>query len=277
MQQSRMLFTRPSLLSLLLLAVYSGSLISCSDDPEPVDETGELTCLPTTAARIDGKFFDYYYDDGDNLTRIELRDGTSISTRYTVQYDGDKVKQLLIDNIAKNEKGAKYELVYAASGKPTEVLVYTVQTDSEPSTRIEFTHDDAGRIASKKYFTEGVWTHTVRYEYTTDGNVQKMFITKASGDEFLASEFTSYDDKKRFYSASAELTLLEVYLFDYEPSVNNALTQVMHANLSSVYTPAKEIIFTLTYEENNNVKSLQNNTNFAANTILFSSMTYQCK
>jgi hypothetical protein len=277
MQQSRMLFTRPSLLSLLLLAVYSGSLISCSDDPEPVDETGELTCLPTTAARIDGKFFDYYYDDGDNLTRIELRDGTSISTRYTVQYDGDKVKQLLIDNIAKNEKGAKYELVYAASGKPTEVLVYTVQTDSEPSTRIEFTHDDAGRIASKKYFTEGVWTHTVRYEYTTDGNVQKMFITKASGDEFLASEFTSYDDKKRFYSASAELTLLEVYLFDYEPSVNNALTQVMHANLSSVYTPAKEIIFTLTYEENNYVKSLQNNTNFAANTILFSSMTYQCK
>jgi hypothetical protein len=277
MQQSRMLFTRPSLLSLLLLAVYSGSLISCSDDPEPVDETGELTCLPTTAARIDGKFFDYYYDDGDNLTRIELRDGTSISTRYTVQYDGDKVKQLLIDNIAKNEKGAKYELVYAASGKPTEVLVYTVQTDSEPSTRIEFTHDDAGRIASKKYFTEGVWTHTVRYEYTTDGNVQKMFITKASGDEFLASEFTSYDDKKRFYSASAELTLLEVYLFDYEPSVNNALTQVMHANLSSVYTPAKEIIFTLSYEENNYVKSLQNNTNFAANTILFSSMTYQCK
>jgi hypothetical protein len=277
MQQSRMLFTRPSLLSLLLLAVYSGSLISCSDDPEPVDETGELTCLPTTAARIDGKFFDYYYDDGDNLTRIELRDGTSISTRYTVHYDGDKVKQLLIDNIAKNEKGAKYELVYAASGKPTEVLVYTVQTDSEPSTRIEFTHDDAGRIASKKYFTEGVWTHTVRYEYTTDGNVQKMFITKASGDEFLASEFTSYDNKKRFYSASAELTLLEVYLFDYEPSVNNALTQVMHANLSSVYTPAKEIIFTLTYEENNYVKSLQNNTNFAANTILFSSMTYQCK
>jgi hypothetical protein len=277
MQQSRMLFTRPSLLSLLLLAVYAGSLISCSDDPEPVDETGELTCLPTTAARIDGKFFDYYYDDGDNLTRIELRDGTSISTRYTVQYDGDKVKQLLIDNIAKNEKGAKYELVYAASGKPTEELVYTVQTDSEPSTRIEFTHDDAGRIASKKYFTEGVWTHTVRYEYTTDGNVQKMFITKASGDEFLASEFTSYDDKKRFYSASAELTLLEVYLFDYEPSVNNALTQVMHANLSSVYTPAKEIIFTLTYEENNYVKSLQNNTNFAANTILFSSMTYQCK
>jgi hypothetical protein len=277
MQQSRMLFTRPSLLSLLLLGVYSGSLISCSDDPEPVDETGELTCLPTTAARIDGKFFDYYYDDGDNLTRIELRDGTSISTRYTVQYDGDKVKQLLADNIAKNEKGAKYELVYAANGKPTELLVYTVQTDSEPSTRIEFTHDDAGRIATKKYFTEGVWTHTVRYEYTTDGNVQKMFITKASGDEFLASEFTSYDDKKRFYSASPELALLEVYLFDYEPSINNALTQIMHANLSSVYTPAKEIIFTLTYEENNYVKSLQNNTNFAANTILFSSMTYQCK
>jgi hypothetical protein len=277
MQQSRMLFTRPSLLSLLVFAIYSASLISCSDDPEPDEETDKLSCLPATAARIDGKFFDYYYyGENDNLTKIELRSGTSISTRYTVQYEGDKVKYVLVDYVAKNEMGAKYELVYDGNGKPTEAIIYTVQTDSEPSSRIEFTHDDAGRIATKKYFVDGVWTYAVRYEYA-NGNVQKMFITKSDVAEYLASEFTSYDDKKRFFSTSEELTLLELYLFDYEPSANNALTQVMHADLSSVYTPAKQINFTVTYDENNYVKSLQNETNFATNTILFSSMTYQCK
>jgi hypothetical protein len=276
MQQSRMLFTRPSLLSLLLFVTYSASLISCSDDPEPGEETEKLSCLPATAARIDGKFFDYYYDESDNLMKIELRSGTSISTRYTVQYEGDKVKAVLVDYVAKNEKGTKYELVYNGNGQPSEVIIYTVQTDTEPSSRIEFTHDDAGRIATKKYFVDGIWTATVRYEYA-NGNVQKMFITKPAADEYLASEFTSYDDKKRFFSESAELTFIEFYLFDYDPSTNNALTQVMHADFSSVYTPAKQINFTVTYDENNYVKSLQNETNFAANTILFSSMTYQCK
>jgi hypothetical protein len=271
-----MLFTRPSLLSLLLFVIYSASLISCSDDPEPGEETEKLSCLPATAARIDGKFFDYYYDESDNLMKIELRSGTSISTRYTVQYEGDKVKAVLVDYVAKNEKGTKYELVYNGNGQPSEVIIYTVQTDTEPSSRIEFTHDDAGRIATKKYFVDGIWTATVRYEYA-NGNVQKMFIIKPAGDEYLASEFTSYDDKKRFFSESAELTFIEFYLFDYDPSTNNALTQVMYADFSSVYTPAKQINFTVTYDENNYVKSLQNQTNFAANTILFSSMTYQCK
>jgi hypothetical protein len=271
-----MLFTRPSLLSLLLIALYSASLISCGDDPEPIEETEKLSCLPVTAARVDGKFFDYYYDENDNLTKIELRSGSSISTRYSVQYEGDKVKYVLVDYVAKNEMGTKYELVYDGNGKPTEALIYTVQTDNEPSSRIEFTHDDAGRIATKKYFVDGIWTYAVRYEYA-NGNVQKMFITKSDAAEYLASEFTSYDDKKRFFSASAELTLLEFYLFDYEPSTNNALTQVMHADFSSVYTPAKQINFTMTYDENNYVTSLQNETNFASNTILFSSMTYQCK
>jgi hypothetical protein len=274
MQQSRMLFARPSLFSLLLFAIYSTSLISCSDDPEPAEEP---SCLPTTAARVDGTFFDYYYDENYELTKIELRSGTSISTRYMIQYEESKIKHVLTDYVTKNEKGAKYELMYDTNGKPTELLIYTVQTDTEPYTRTEFTHDDAGRISTKKYFAGGIWIHTVRYEYTSNGNVQKMFITKAETEEYLASEFTSYDDKKRFFSASAELTLLELYLFDYEPSINNTLTQVMHADLSSVYDPAKQINFTMTYDQNNYVNSLQNETNFASNTILFSSMTYQCK
>jgi YD repeat-containing protein len=256
-------------------------VVSCSDDPEPDvndDEDSELSCLPKAATKLDGKVFDYTYNGDDRLTKIELRDGSTISERYTVEYEGEVVKNVLFDDVVNQEPGQRYQINYDGTGKPTEVLIFNSHTDTDvvPNKRIEFTHNDAGRIATKKYFTDGVWMHTVRYEYTSASNVQKLFITTPSKAEYLASEFPSYDDKKRFYSASHELTLIEVYLFDYEPSVNNALKHIIYANVASTFTPAKELDYTMTYE-NNYVTSLKNGTTSANNTILFQSMTYQCE
>jgi hypothetical protein len=266
-------------LRLFMFALWSTLAVSCSDEPEPEannDEGSGLSCIPTTATRLDGKFFDYTYDENGKLTKIELRSGSTISDRYSVQYEGNVVKNVLVDDIVNQEARQKYEIVYGDGGKPAEVKIFNVQTDVEATKRIEFTHDNAGRIATKKYHTSGVWTHTVRYEYSGEGNVQKVFITKPATEEYLASEFPAYDDKKRFYSASPELTVLELYLFDYEPSVNNALKHIIHADLSSTYSPAKDIDYSLTYE-NEYVKSLDNETSFANNTILFQSMTYDCE
>ncbi len=281
MEKSSSLFSKTTLRSLFFIfSVYTALLVACSDEPEPEIEETEgpgLSCLPIKAKKLDANVFDYTYDGNNKLTKFELSGGTFILDRYSLEYEGDVVRRVVVDHVHNQEPGPKYEIIYGDNGRPSEVHYYFVSTDAELHTRIVFTHDNSGRIVTKEYYTDGVWKHTMRYEYNSAGNVAKKFITKIGKAEYLATEFLSYDDKKRFFSASPELTLLELYLFDYEPSINNVLKQLIYADVSTTYTPYLEVDFTVSYDENNYVKSLNNQDGTAANTILFLSMQYQCE
>jgi hypothetical protein len=122
-----------------------------------------------------------------------------------------------------------------------------------------------------------VLIRSTRYEYTTDNNVSKIYYIQNSGaPETIGAEFLSFDSHQRFFAGSPDLSLVEIYNFDYEPSVNNLLSLKLYATPGATYATAQNIDFTITYNGKGFVESI-NTSFYASPKFTFNRMNYSCR
>ncbi len=270
-------FYRSTLCSILMLLIIVILFAGCGDDPVP-----EPNCLPVKAAvAFSGQYYFYEYNDAGKLTEFTRRSGeVFIAERYAVEYSGDRVSalQIMLPLGETEVPGPVYKIIYGSDNKPKEVQYFTDKSAPDPVNTLKFTHDNSGRISKREFFTYTASMGYNRYEYNDDNNVSKVFHKQIIGDdEVLGSEYLSFDDKKRFFAGSPELTLLELYVFNYEPSVNNVLTEKIHATRNETYTPAGNITYSLSYDEKGNVSRLTSTAFQPIATLIFQKMDYECK
>lgn len=194
------------------------------------DEEITVPCLPLSLTSF-GEDIRYEYDDNDKLISISYysQGGSFAKRKVVTSYISGRLSGAIdkaIDPDGTEILINKYDLEYVGD-KPAKLLV---GLNADARQTIKFSYDTKGRLVLRTREFGSMITKT-RYEYNDKDNVVKIFYTSPGTTvEVLGAENTSFDDKARFYTGSKELELLNVFVFDYEPSKNNKLQSIISWN-----------------------------------------------
>ncbi|SHH63648.1 hypothetical protein SAMN04488109_4754 [Chryseolinea serpens] len=192
------------------------------------------TCLPTHMIRL----FDslaFTYDASDRPTTLQYWSGDVMRQQYVMTYGGHVTKcTRWQDNVEKES----FSFIYDILGKPVARLRLVSGIATGDSAL--YSHDEAGRLVQMEFRSNGVFQRRTRYEYDGDNNVRKIYKQTGDKRERIVFEHLSFDRRKRFFGYSPELAIVEIYLLEAEPSVNN-VTQL------NIYYPTPEDVYPLPY------------------------------
>lgn len=270
-------------LPLIILAV----LIASCNDEDVADN-----CLPQALVMSNvGDSVAYHYNDQQKLIGIYRYRTGYVFRKTEITYDFGKILTVVeSSNYANTEfrTDRTYHFDYGTDGLPSKLSGYDID---EGGTRwyTEFTHDSNKRLvkAVQTVLLNG-WAETILdggyiYEYNDKGNVSTItYIIKANSDgdrkEVLARENLTFDNSSLLHAWSAELTMLDVYLYNEVPNANNVLS-------SKIYRPAyysensvpTSLTFTLTYDKHGKVTGNHYSGSIPEfGDLIFSEAVYQC-
>jgi len=258
-----------SIFSFVLVVI----LAQCSGNDEAT-----AICLPAVVFTGSDSIF-YVYDGTNRLAEIQIMDGKTLAERYAMTYAEGKLTQCThsFPQVSGPDRVAEtFMLTYGSNGKPA---TRTYAYGSFPAFEtIVYSYDEKDRLTQRvtKSFDSPIMS--TRYEYNGD-NVSKIYYVQAPGDdEILGAELLSFDNHKRFFAGSPDLTLVETYIFNYEPSVNNVLTMTITATPGTTYGTPFSYTFQMGYNEQGYVKSIHNvSSGYIFPIFTFSQMNYTCR
>jgi len=173
-------------------------------------------CLPTSMIQ----FFDslvFTYDADHRPTALQYWSDDVVHQEYVMGYAGGQLSQCtrLLDNVEQES----FSFIYGSLGKPIMRLrrVNGVATGDSAL----YLHDEDGRLVQMDFRSNGVFQRRTRYEYNDDNNVHKVYQKTGDARERIVFEYLLFDRIKRFFAYSPELTIVEIYLLETEPSLNN--------------------------------------------------------
>jgi len=195
------------------------------------DAPFKKTCLPTHMIQFDSLAFTY--DADHRPTALQYWRGDGLYQQYVMAYAGGQLSQCT--RLLEDVEQESFSFVYGSSGKPVTRVrrVHGVATGDS----VLYAHDADGRLVQMDFRSNGVFERRTRYEYHDDNNVHKIFQQTGDAPERIVFEYLSFDRMKRFFAYSPELTIVEIYLLETEPSLNN----VFRFN----YYPPPEDVFPL--------------------------------
>jgi hypothetical protein len=252
-------------------AILLVAAISCSsdNDPHPSDR-----CVPQTLWAY-GDSIVYDYAANGKLKKILYHVNKTIVKSEALEYDN---KQRLSKVVRKYESQTMpyqtVQIVYDSNDKPERLNWWRSNTDSAPLVT-NITHDDQGRLSIKS----GPLNRLFRYEYDQNDNVAKVFGHDIiNGGEVLARENHTFDNKKKFYANSADLKILNEYIFDHDPSQNNALTATIYYPYPNTKfnTPAN-VTFTTLYDDDGLITNKNNQQATDVGEFIFNFCKYKCE
>jgi len=174
------------------------------------------TCLPTHMMLLWDSLA-FTYDADHRPTALQYWSDDGMHRQYVMAYAGGHLDQCtrLLDNVEQES----FSFIYGRLGKPVTRLrlVNGVATGDSAI----YSHDAAGRLVQMDFRSNGVFKRHTRYEYNEDNNVRKIYQQTGNTHERIVFEHLSFDRMKRFFSYSPELTIVEIYLLETEPSLNN--------------------------------------------------------
>jgi hypothetical protein len=228
------------------------------------------TCLPTHMIRFDSLAFTY--DANNRPTTIQYWNGDVMRQQYVMAYGGHGIKCTRWQDNVERES---FSFINDVPGKPIARvrLVKGVTTGDS----VFYSHDEAGRLVQMEFRSNGVFQRRTRYEYNGDNNVRKIFRQTANKRERILFEHLSFDQRKRFFGYSPELAIVEIYLFEAEPSVNNVTRlNLYYPTPDDVYPLPSLIEYYMGYTPDTLVS--QSHDFFTYDTLLteFSNVSYVC-
>ncbi|HEV8513209.1 MAG TPA: hypothetical protein VGQ59_08020 [Cyclobacteriaceae bacterium] len=238
-------------------------------------------CLLTSLATAYGKY-NYLYTGDKRLSEIQhvLSDPTTPYEQWKMGYTNG-----LLTTVS-------YYIQYSGSVTP---VVYTFEygPNNKPSkltqsqgtyllSTITYKYDTKDRLVMGEENLGGGVAFTFKYEYGVDNNVSKKYMATYSNALALAAVHHTYDNRERFFAASPDLTLVEIYLFKYDPSVSNLIASTVYfdATAYSQTTFSPYLAQTFTYAQNGYITSIINEASGQYNyswLFTFYGATYSCK
>lgn len=255
------------------LIILSGS---CSDDEKA------LTCSPSNA-RIGRDSIVYQYNASTRLTAmLHFEYGRRLTRRDDIKYDANgRPNEVVSAHILSDGEVRIFEthkLLYASDGKPSSLNSWTGSTATGDPFVTTFTHDTKGRLSVREMVLFPGVTRTYRYEYDTKDNVTIVFFRDySSTEEVLGQQYTAFDSYERFFAGSDALTLIDLYVYGYEPSRNNKTRAIItYINPSTWFSVPVTVNYTMTYDDQGFVNSLSSDS-FSAGDTPFYSINYECR
>ena len=268
---------RHRLLSILAFNIFgivlAFSLSQCGGNDE---ETA--ICSPANVVSTARDSIVYAYDGSNRLAEIQTMDGNDVVERYVMTYTDGKLTECAhrFSFVGSPDFTAgTFKFTYSSNGKPA---TRTFVQGSGPVFQIVlYSYDEKGRLVNREVTVSGNTIMSTRYEYSGD-NVSKIYYVQSIGtDEILGAELLTLDNHKRFFAGSADLTLVETYIFDYEPSVNNVLTMKLYATPGVTYGTPFSYTFQVGYNEQGLVKSIGGSSGYPFPIFTFFLMNYTCR
>ncbi len=176
-----------------------------------------------------GKLADITKYDGDN----------SISERWTYSYDG---KKQIIEVMPTNRQPYRVEKVFDNEGRL--LSDKQIGQDKQEMRRVEFTYDQAGRVATEAEFYGGKPRSFQRYRYDTNGQLLEVKQRRPDGQE-LESNAYKYDK---------DGNLVEERWIDKDPKLVSTKVSEFEASgdmvrMESYYAPYRyRVMYTYKYE-----------------------------
>lgn len=209
-------------------------------------------CKPAYVRSFSGDSVVYNYDATNRLTSISYFDHYSPNVQFQDNLELDvagNVIGLQKIFVPSGRVDQSFKLSYSA-GKPDTLKTWSGPSNSEFYSFTAFKYDDKGRLIERhsgSSMTASI-SNRYRYEYNEDGNVSKTFFTFMDNPEFLGWENTSFDKYPRFFSGSKELETVNIFMYNYDPSINNKLTATYNAaNPQLTFSEPVDVAFTATY------------------------------
>ena len=177
-----------------------------------------------------GKLADITKYDGDN----------SISERWTYSYDG---KKQIIEVMPKNRQSYRVEKLYDNDGRL--LSDKQIAQDKEELRRVEFTYDQAGRVATESEYYGGKLRSVQRYNYDSSGQLLEVMQRMAEGQE-LESNSYRYD---------SDGNLVEERWIDKDPKLVSTKVSEFESGgdmvrMESYYAPYRyRVMYTYKYEK----------------------------
>jgi hypothetical protein len=269
---------RHHLLSILAFNIFgivlSVGLLQCGGG----DDEKTAICSPANVVVSGGDSIVYVYDNSNRLAEIQTMDGNTVAERYVMTYTDGKLTACahkFFQGSSPDLTVGTFKFTYGSNGKPA---TRTFETGSGPVFEIVlYSYDEKGRLVNRQVTVSGNTMMSTRYEYSGD-NVSKIYYVQTiGGDEILGAELLTLDNHKRFFAGSADLTLVETYVFNYEPSVNNVLTMKLYATPGTTYGAPFSYTFQVGYNEQGLVKSIGSSSGYPFPIFTFFQMSYTCR
>jgi hypothetical protein len=267
-----------------LCIVLALALMTCNSGDEEIVEkpnTEELgTCLPVQISVYKGvDSVAILYNDTNRLTEMQFfGTGSNIRARCVMTYADDKLATFT--KLYPTKEGVEvvfqtYTFAYNTHGKPSTVTVD--YGDGNSAEIITYAYDERDRLINREFKSHGNLTLNVRYEYSGN-NVSKTFLTRGRGaTEILSEELLSFDSHSRFFSGSADLTLVLIYILNWDPSLNNLRAEKIYATVNDNYAPPLDVHYDMTYDDHGYVQSLTDNDSYHDYTLNFRQVVYKCE
>ncbi|SHH57275.1 hypothetical protein SAMN04488109_4425 [Chryseolinea serpens] len=266
------------LLSPVALSIFSFVLVvvlsQCSSDD---DKTS--ICSPANVFTGSDSIV-YVYDGNNHLAEIQTLGGKTVSERYVMTYTDGKLTQCThsFPQVSGPDLTTEtFTFSYGSNGKPA---TRTYAQGSGPTFEtIVYSYDEKDRLTQRvtKVFDSPIMS--TRYEYNGD-NVSKIYYVQSPGDdEILGAELLNFDNHQRFFAGSPDLILVETYIFNYEPSINNVMAMKISATPGTTYGVAFSYTWQIGYNEQGYVKSITtvNSNGYLFPIFTFSRMNYTCR
>jgi hypothetical protein len=268
---SRLAFSIPGFVLVVVLSQCGGS--------DHDEETA--ICTPANVRVAAGEdSIVYAYDGGNRLAELQSMDGNRVIERYIMTYTDGKLTKCThsFPEVSGPDFVTEvFTLTYGSNGKPA---TRTYAQGSGPVFEtIVYSYDEKERLVKRVTEALGTPIMSTRYEYNGD-NVSKIYYMQSKdADEILGAEFLSFDDHKRFFAGSSDLVLVETFIFNYEPSVNNVITMKLYATPGTTYGTPISCRFQMGYNEKGYVKSLTEAiySGYPLPIFTFSQMNYTCR
>lgn len=260
---------RTTIISLSIITIL---LINCSkSDSIQIYRPANVICCGDSVV--------YVYDGNGRFSEIDFWSGNKIHERNVATYSNGKIvkfrKSYPIPN-SPDYPGPIYTFEYGSNGLPSYIVAYLYGNFDIPSDTIYFTHDNLNRLVKRETRLNNFTYNYTRYEYSPDNNVTKTYYgVDSSTPEILGAEYFTFDNHKRFFAGSPELTIIEVYVFEYQPSINNAITMRQSGGKVFSYGTPADVTYQITYNNQGLVNSVTTNYSFSSE-LIFHSMNYAC-
>ncbi|HZY82479.1 MAG TPA: hypothetical protein VFE50_23295 [Cyclobacteriaceae bacterium] len=261
-------------------------LISCN--PEKAEEI----CVPQSL-QVASDSISFTYTDTRQLTALQYfyNRNSRVNKRIDLTYNNGNlvtVTQTTLAFVTSPRLDVTFNLEYGSDGLPSKLTELKTFAPNEKYVT-EFTHDSNKRLVKAVRHVEGPAFDAPRhvggyiYEYNGNGNVVKIkyLLPGSLGEivEVVARENITFDDRPVFYANSKDLAILNVYIYNYVPNVNNILTsKILWPSFDSFYSKPEDFSYTPTYDEKGRIQSNSHTALAVAvfGELNFSLVTYAC-
>ncbi len=266
-----------SLVFFIIAILLSSVLITCSDSHNEIKICLPVSIVSSNTAASGTDSILYIYGDNNRLAELQYHDADASREQFLLSYTDEKLTKCVhtYDQSGTNVTET-HVFAYGGNGKPSSK---TRAFGSDPAIEtVNYVYDEKDRLVQRNTESSGSLKQRTRYEYNDDNNVSKIYYIQGPGkNEIIGTENLTFDDHKRYYAGSPDLTFVETYIFDTDPSANNPLSLNYAAEPGYTFPAPVTLTYTLAYDENGYVKSLSFYNPFFPTELLSAQVNYTCR